>query len=377
MAMATSRSRLVGWWLSIAAAMAFALIVLGGVVRLTRSGLSITEWAPVTGIFPPIGDAAWQSAFAKYQATPEYQQVNAGMSMAAFHTIFLLEYAHRLLGRLTGLVLAVPLLYLLVRRKLSVREARPILYVLAAGLGQGILGWLMVASGLVDVPHVSPRRLAAHLVVGIALFASLVWMIAARRRSPATPPVTRRTRALAYVTLALATVTVGWGGLMAGTHAGLVFPTFPKMAGRWVPTDLATHPGALATDLVMIHFTHRALALALTAACIALAAATFRLSTRARALGAALLVAVTVQITLGALVVIHHVPIVLASLHQANAVVLVGVLATLVSDLAHAPRAATESGARIEDDAASEAVVGHVVQDLVDARHGRVVDEGR
>jgi cytochrome c oxidase assembly protein subunit 15 len=335
----THSRRLVTSWLTVAAVMAFSLIVLGGVVRLTRSGLSITEWAPVSGVLPPMGDAGWQVAFEKYKATPEYLQVNAGMNLGAFKTIFLLEYAHRLLGRLTGMVLAVPLLYLLVRRKMSLRDARPILYVLGAGLAQGLLGWLMVKSGLVDVPHVSPQRLAAHLAVGIAIFAALVWMIVARLPTiaAATPPP--YARAVGYATLVVATVTVAWGGLMAGTHAGLVFPTFPRMAGEWVPANLAANPRAIASDVVMIHFTHRAAALSLTVASLGLVASTWRVSRRMRALGTAAVALLAVQITLGALVVVNHVPLALASLHQANAVLLVGVLAALVCDLVHAPRA--------------------------------------
>jgi cytochrome c oxidase assembly protein subunit 15 len=339
----SSTGRQVASWLTIAAGLAFSLIVLGGIVRLTRAGLSITEWQPLRGTLPPIGDAEWTAAFAKYQATPEYTKVNLGMTMADFRTIFLLEYAHRLLGRVTGLALALPLAYLLVRRRLSLREARPILYVLAAGVGQALLGWLMVASGLVDVPHVSPPRLAAHLVVGIALFAALVWMIVARQR-PAAPEhaPTAFTRAVGYGTLALTAVTIAWGGLMAGTHAGLFFSTFPKMGDSWAPFELAADARAIASDPIMIHFTHRALALALSFACVALAAATWRTSRRARHLGTLTLVVLGVQIALGALVVMHHVPISLASVHQANAVVLVGLLTALVGELVKAHAAARQ-----------------------------------
>lgn len=326
-------------WLVAAATLAFSLIVLGGVVRLTRAGLSITEWQPISGALPPIGDAAWSDAFEKYRATPEYTHVNAGMDMDGFRTIFLLEYAHRLLGRVTGLVLALPLIALLVRRKLSLREARPILLVIAAGFAQAVLGWAMVKSGLVDVPHVSPQRLAAHLTVGIALFAALVWMISARAEHRLERAATSRTRALSYATLAIAAVTVAWGGLMAGTHAGLVFPTFPKMGGEWVPRDLTA---AIASDAVAIHFTHRALAAVLSIACVALVASSWRTSKRARALGAASLGALFAQIVLGALVVCNHVPIALASLHQANAVLLVGALTALACELSH--RVSQEDG---------------------------------
>jgi heme a synthase len=323
--------RLLSTWLATAALFAFSLIVLGGVVRLTRAGLSITEWRPITGALPPMGESEWAAEFDKYKSTPEYTQVNAGMDLAGFKTIFLLEYAHRLLGRVTGLLLAVPLLYWLIRRKLSIQEARPIFYVLIAGVGQAVLGWLMVQSGLIDVPHVSPHRLAAHLVVGIGLFAALVWMIVGRLPIT-TKAIKPSTRTLGIVTLMVATLTVAWGGLMAGTHAGLLFPTFPKMAGQWLPTDLASSPHAIASDMVMIHFTHRALALLLTVACMAFVVSSWRVSPRARTFGATILAVLCAQIGLGAWVVLARVPIALASLHQANAVILVGLLTALVAE---------------------------------------------
>jgi cytochrome c oxidase assembly protein subunit 15 len=211
----------------------------------------------------------------------------------------------------------------------------------------------MVASGLVDVPHVSPPRLAAHLVVGIALFAALVWMIVARQRPAATERApSALTRALGYGTLALTAITIAWGGLMAGTHAGLFFSTFPKMGDSWAPFELAGNARAIASDPIMIHFMHRALALLLCFACVALAAAAWRTSRRARLLGKLTLGVLGVQIALGALVVMHHVPISLASVHQANAVVLVGLLTALVGELVKAHAAARRLRAA---DAASRA----------------------
>ncbi len=328
-------SRMLLPWLVIAAAMAFSLIVLGGVVRLTHAGLSITEWQPVAGVLPPVGDVEWNLAFEKYRATPEYMLVNARMDMEGFRTIFLLEYAHRLLGRLTGLVLALPLVYLLVRRKLSLHEARPIVVVLCAGLVQAGLGWLMVKSGLVDVPHVSPSRLSAHLVVGVAVFAALVWMIAAQRTQRIERAPSAGTLGLAYTALAIAAITVAWGGLMAGTHAGLIFTTFPKMGGAWVPIDLSSLVHAT-SDAVVIHFVHRAAALALAIACSALVVMAWRTSSLTRLLGMLTLMVLVTQVVLGAVVVMRRVPLALASLHQANAVLLVGLLAALVCQLARA-----------------------------------------
>lgn len=324
-------------WLVIAAAMAFSLIVLGGVVRLTHAGLSITEWQPVAGVLPPMDDLEWNLAFDKYRATPEYMLVNTRVDMEGFRTLFLLEYAHRLLGRVTGLVLALPLALLLLRRKLSLHEAGPIAFVLSAGLVQAGLGWLMVKSGLVDVPHVSPRRLAAHLVVGVAVFAALVWMISAQLTQRVERAPSARTLGLGYATLTIAAVTVAWGGLMAGTHAGLIFTTFPKMGGAWVPIDLASLSHTT-SDPVVIHFVHRAAALALSIACIALVTKAWRTSSLSRVLSTLTLIILVAQVVLGALVVVRHVPLALASVHQANAVLLVGLIAALVCQLSRQRR---------------------------------------
>ena len=227
---------------------------------------------------------------------------------------------------MTGLVVALPLVYGLARRQISRTEARPVLAVFVAGALQAGLGWLMVSSGLADVPHVSPYRLTAHMVVGTALFAALVWMIAQEEPRygawTGSPGAVRN----GQVTLAIALVTVAWGALMAGTHAGHVFPSFPTMGGAWIPVDLASLPRTCATDPAAIHFVHRLAALVLTAACVAFAWSARAVSARARLLAALTLTALAVQITLGAFVVLWHVPVVLASLHQANAVVLVGLL---------------------------------------------------
>jgi cytochrome c oxidase assembly protein subunit 15 len=325
-----SRRRLT--WLVLCCALTFAVIVLGGVVRLLRAGLSITEWDPVTGILPPLGELGWRDAFDRYRATPEFAEFNSTIGLPEFREIYLLEYAHRLLARLTGLAVALPLAYGLARREISRREARPILAVFVAGGLQAGLGWLMVKSGLTDVPHVSPYRLTAHLVVGTALFATIVWMIAGERPRQGTRGASTGAVRLGALTLAAALVTFVWGGLMAGTHAGHVFPTFPTMGGAWLPVDLASLPRTCATDPAAIHFVHRFVAVVFSVACSAFAWSARRVSAHAHLLATLTFAALLVQLTLGAFVVLLHVPVVLASLHQANAVLLVGLLTATVHE---------------------------------------------
>jgi cytochrome c oxidase assembly protein subunit 15 len=330
---AASRKR-VGVWLATCALLVLAMIVIGGTTRVTRSGLSITTWDPVTGALPPMSARAWSDAFARYQASPEGRFVNAGISLSQFQSIYWVEWAHRLLGRLVGVVVAVPLVVFLVRRELSVRRALPLVALFLAGAAQGVLGWYMVASGLVDEPHVSPFRLASHLLLGMTLFAWLAWSA----HGELAPPRTAwggSARRWAIATLVVLGATVAYGGLMAGHHAGLFAPTFPTMNGAWLPADVHLgSTGALLTDGLTIHFVHRALALTTTFMVIATARAAWRYrSTRVRATALVALGVVALQLTLGALLVVHFVPPTLAVLHQANAALLVAAVVAILREV--------------------------------------------
>ncbi len=356
--MAVSRSRALGAWLLVVAGCVLAMVVVGGLTRLTRSGLSIVEWKPLTGVLPPLSAAAWAEEYAKYSASPEGRLVNAGMPLDAFQRIFYVEWAHRLLGRVTGLVVLVPLAWLLAKRKLDRRRAFTILGIFALGGLQGLAGWLMVKSGLTDAPHVSPYRLTLHLCLALACFALLVWTALDELVPPAAPrALSGAQRALAWtarLALGLVGLTVVWGGLMAGTHAGLVAPTVPTMNGAWVPAELA--PASLGparsavADALTIHFVHRALAYATTLAVVACAGLTFaeRSPRATRIVGAGMLFQVALQITLGALTVLGHVPIGWASLHQANATLLLGWCVALVYVARPAP-ATTPAAERAEE----------------------------
>lgn len=313
---ADRRARAVALWLWLCAAMVFAMVVLGGLTRLTGSGLSIADWRPLAGILPPVDDADWQALFARYKATPEYRRVNFWMAVADFRAIFWLEYAHRLWGRLLGAAFGVPLLVFLLRgwigRPLGVRLA--VLFLL--GGAQGVLGWYMVRSGLVDRPEVSQYRLAAHLMLAVGLYGYLVWTalgIGARRVRP------RRLRGHFAVVFAALAAAMCWGALVAGLDAGHVHATFPLMGASLVPAEfltLAPWPADLAENAATVQFLHRVLATLLLAAVLAL-----WWRGRSRALGWLAAIAL-LQYGLGVATLLGGVPTGLAAAHQAGGLAL-------------------------------------------------------
>lgn len=303
--------RSISVWLFAVAGLVFIMVALGGLTRLTGSGLSMVEWNP-HHILPPLSDAEWQDAFAKYQATPEGREVNSHLDLAGFQSIFWLEYVHRLWGRLLGIAFGLPLLVFAVQRRIGGALLKRLMVILLLGAAQGGLGWFMVASGLVDRPEVSHFRLAAHLVLALAIFAALLWTgldVAGSGRDARVPRE-------AWLVAGMAGLTITWGGFVAGLDAGLVYNTFPLMGGRWLPGDgfdiFNTH-GA-------VQFTHRALA-AVTVLTLTLLAVDSRSRRLAWAAGWG-----WIQGSLGIVTLLTHVPIVLASLHQMGAVVLVGLL---------------------------------------------------
>src|SRR6266700_4225236 len=231
--------RAVAAWLLACCALLFAMVVVGGVTRLTHSGLSITEWQPIIGTLPPLTDVQWAETFAKYQATPEYSQVNRGMTLDAFKSIFWWEYCHRLLGRAIGVAFVLPLLGFIARRRIPAGLAPKLVGIFALGALQGAMGWYMVQSGLVDDPRVSQLRLTAHLGLAFIIFAAMLWTALSLLRGPArggsgAAPLRR----CAYALTALVFVMVLSGGLVAGIRAGFAYNTFPLMNGYWVPPEI-------------------------------------------------------------------------------------------------------------------------------------------
>jgi cytochrome c oxidase assembly protein subunit 15 len=323
-------ARSISRWLYACAFFVAAMVALGGYTRLSHAGLSITEWKPVTGALPPLSHEAWLGEYAKYRASPEFQLLHHWMSLDDFKGIYWIEWSHRLLGRLTGMVVLLPLLYFVRKGALRGRRLAATLGVFALGGMQGFMGWFMVASGLVRDPHVSHFRLTAHLLLALLIFVALLalGLRVSDDAETASRPALPKVRALARLSLASAFVTIAWGGLVAGLKAGLVCDTFPLMHGRVVPDGLFTMQPLLknlVSNGLAVQFTHRTLAYTTAAVVIATAITALRtaeLTPRARRAAWMLVGAVGLQITLGALTVLTHVHAHVALVHQCNALVI-------------------------------------------------------
>ena len=309
-------------WLIVVAAMIFFMIVIGALTRLTESGLSMVEWRPVTGWLPPLSDAAWQAELQKYLSSPQGRLVNHSFTVGEFKEIFWLEYIHRLWGRLIGVVFALPLAWFWWRGALNAHLKPRLFALLVAGGLQGALGWAMVASGLIDRPSVSHYRLAAHLLLAIALYAYTVWLIlelgpqAARRDDP-------KTRRKATALIGFLFVVLTWGAFMAGLRAGTAHSTFPTMSGHWIPPglfDLSPWWINLFENGTTIQFVHRWLAKLLVLGVLVMAWRAPRPETMAAGLMAFL------QLGLGIATILTGVDIGIATAHQAGAVLLLTTL---------------------------------------------------
>ncbi|MBI3897351.1 MAG: COX15/CtaA family protein [Gammaproteobacteria bacterium] len=333
-------SRAVAIWLLACATLIFAMIVLGGVTRLTRSGLSIVEWKPITGTIPPLTAHQWQAEFDKYRGTPEFQKVNTDMDLAGFQSIYWVEYSHRLLGRMIGFAFLIPFIYFLVRRRIDRALAPKLITLFVLGGLQGALGWYMVASGLVDNPHVSPHRLTAHLGLAAILY-GYIWWVALGLLYPAavTPATARGVRRFAWAVTGLVFVTILAGGFVAGTRAGFAFNTFPLMNGKFVPESAyALQPWWVDVfeNVATVQFHHRLLAYSLLVVVplLWLAVRRQRLTGRVRAVSHGLLAALLLQVGLGIATLLLVVPIPLAAAHQAGAMLVF----TMALSLVHALR---------------------------------------
>ncbi len=307
--------------------MIVVMVVLGGITRLTLSGLSITEWQPVIGIVPPMTHADWLAEFAKYRLIPQYRVLNPGMSLADFKTIFLWEYVHRLWGRLIGFAYALPFAYFLWRRLVPRRLMLPLAGIFLLGAAQGALGWYMVESGLVHRVEVSQYRLVAHLALALAIYAATLWIALDLLLSPARTVPAAGWRRAGEALVALVGLTIAAGGFVAGLNAGLTYNTFPLMDGRLVPAGYAQlHPFVRNwfENIAAVQFDHRLLATATVAAivCLWLAGRRAALPRPAHLALHGLLAAVLLQFGLGVSTLLLVVPIPLAATHQAGAVLL-------------------------------------------------------
>lgn len=345
-------SKGIAYWLFAVAALAGLMVVFGGLVRLTGSGLSIVEWKLVTGTIPPLSEAAWQDAFGEYQQSPEFKIVNSHMTLAGFKFIYAMEYGHRLLGRILGLLYFIPL-FIFWRRQMIPRER--LWGLLAIGgllVFQGVFGWYMVKSGLVDMPRVSHFRLTGHLLLALAFLALCLWTAlrwwppAAAHRGYAASPGTRR---LLWMLFAFLSLQIALGGMVAGLRAGVVSTTFPLMAGRFFPEyAFSMQPWAVnvVNNPVLLHFVHRWSAF-LVAALAIWAYWRLRASAAPRRLQRVMLfflVLLGLQVALGISTIMLQVPVSLASLHQALALALFVTLLFVLQPLLSAAAAGSTAG---------------------------------
>lgn len=338
-----AEARAVGWWLVAVAAMVFVMVAIGGMTRLTESGLSITEWQPIAGTLPPLSDADWQALFAKYKQSPQFQKTFPDLTLAGFKEIFWLEYIHRLWGRLIGVVFLVPLLWFWIRGRIPKGYGPALVGLFVLGGLQGAVGWLMVASGLVDRPAVSHYRLAIHLGLAIVIYAALLWTALGLFQPRGASALAGRDRGWVHLAYTLIALTILAGALVAGLRAGLIYNGFPLMGGALVPSDYwVPELGWLNAfeNRAAVQFHHRVLAT------LTLLAAAY-LWWRVRGAAVWVLAAVLLQYALGVATILMfgQTPppmgeaVAIGTLHQAGAMVLV----TAAVWFAHAARRVTAS----------------------------------
>lgn len=333
-AAAQPTERPIAIWLFACCAMIFVMVLIGAITRLTESGLSIVRWDPITGALPPLSHAAWEHAFALYQQSPQYRDVNLGMSLTDFKHIFFWEWLHRLWGRLIGLAFAAPLAWFWIRGRIRRHLRLPLLGLFLLGGLQGFIGWFMVESGLEARPSVSQYRLALHLDMAVVLYAAILWAaftILDPRPASARPGIPAALRRHAMIALAMVAVTMTWGAFTAGLRAGRVYNTFPDMDGHFMPPEMWSMVPVwlnVFANTAAVQFVHRYLALSTAAVVLAywLRARRLALPPRSALLARAVGAMVVVQVCLGITTLLLHVPIAIAVIHQGGALVLVTLL---------------------------------------------------
>jgi cytochrome c oxidase assembly protein subunit 15 len=335
------RNRQLAIWLLVCCGLVFAMVILGGFTRLTGSGLSMVDWRPLMGWLPPLDDAEWRRVFEMYQLSPEFRQVNAHMDVSDFKGIFWLEYLHRLLGRTIGIVFAVPFAFFVLKGYIGKSEWLKYALMFILGGLQGVLGWYMVKSGLVDNPHVSHYRLTAHLVAAFLIYAYMFW-IAMTLLFPASGSRRHAWFGKTLLLTCLISLTIISGGFVAGLKAGEIYNTFPLMGSYWIPPGLlALEPAWLNVfdNLTTVQFDHRLLAITTFILIVAYWLHTRRaeLPRRSRTATNVLLVTAVLQLILGISTLLLSVPTVLAAAHQAVAMVLFTVALFLVHSLRKIP----------------------------------------
>ena len=337
-----SYNRQIAWWLIICAAVIFGMILLGGVTRLTDSGLSMVDWKPIRGVIPPITQADWQAMFLKYQQFPEYQKTNFNMTLEQFKPIFMYEYLHRMLGRFIGIIFVLPFLFFYFTKRIVPGLTPRLLVMLVLGGSQGVLGWYMVKSGLVDNPHVSQYRLTAHLGMAVFIYGFIFWTVLDLLAPVASQP--KHLKGFAYSLSGLIFLMILSGGLVAGTRAGIPYPTWPLMGDSFIPPGLySLQPFWLSAfeDMLTIQFNHRMFAYLIVGL-----VCTFAYQALKSDLQGSLKVGIYcfigllfLQVSLGISTLIFYIPVPIAAAHQVCAVALLSASLFVSHSFTRQPRA--------------------------------------
>ena len=317
-------------WLMSGCILIFAMVVIGGITRLTHSGLSITEWKPIMGSIPPLNDNDWNEVFKKYQDTPEFQKINFDMGLDEFKYIFMWEFIHRLIGRLIGVVFIIPFIYFVYKRMLDKLMMRRSMFLFLLGGLQGVLGWYMVYSGLQDDPHVSHYRLAAHLITAFITFGFTLWFALdliypkENENNISKSSDHKVLYQLSKIILVLVIIQIIYGAFVAGLHAGKVYNTFPKMGEEWVASAISVMQPwwrNFTENLAGVQFIHRSIAwiLVMLIGFYWYVSIKFELSKRQRMTVNLLGGVLIYQFLLGVYTLLYAVPVVLGVLHQMGA----------------------------------------------------------
>ncbi|HJD60922.1 MAG TPA: COX15/CtaA family protein [Rickettsia endosymbiont of Degeeriella rufa] len=328
-------------WLLTCCIMVVAMIIVGGITRLTDSGLSIVEWRPVTGILPPFTYDTWQAEFAKYKAFPEYNAVNYGMTLSEFKFIYLLEFVHRLLGRVTGLIYVLPLMYFYFKGIIKNRDVLSYIIVLLLFCMQGFMGWYMVKSGLVNHPSVSHFRLAFHLIIAVIIYHLLFYKLFKNCCDILLIPSQINLKLpliFSVAAIAIIYVQIFLGALVAGLDAGRIYNSFPLMGGNFIPIEIKDNFISFKnwSDPVFVQFIHRLGAYSLSIIIIALIISLLQVKNpKLNKVAFYLAIALLIQLSTGVITLLYYVPIIAASMHQFFAIVLLSVVIWCYSLIKH------------------------------------------
>jgi len=332
---ADKNRQIVGYWLLFMAFMVFAMIVVGGATRLTESGLSMVNWNPVTGTLPPLNASEWQKEFSDYKQSPEYRLKNAGMSLEDFKGIFYWEWGHRLLGRLIGLFFFLPLVYFWMRGQIPYGYKARLVFLFFLGGAQGLLGWYMVMSGLVDEPAVSHYRLTAHLGLALFIFGSLLWT-ALSLLNPKPAAHAPAMKILTHIFMTALIIQLLMGALVAGLKAGHIFNTWPMMGETFIPEGLTMMEPIWLNFLdnaITVQFDHRIGAYIVAVLAIFLWMLSRLQSTSVKKAANAVIVVVFAQIVFGIIMLLQSVPVFLGTVHQGGGAILLAVTVILMHQM--------------------------------------------